>query len=268
MRPATFIRSSHRRLLPPRCAYRLLLWALVVLVTDGCGTRVTGLQSDPSFTYQNLSRDGIAIGGVSYLFGRNFPAMQDQMASLLKESIIRERPDIIVQPVYLVPGALGQAEYRRMLADYWATGEVAETWLEQLSGAAGRTQYAVFARIERDDFATSESSGADTNTTTYTMSRTVRTSFQVYDLTRRISVWSGSLSKTKSRSTKVREEEEESHGILGDLIEDIVESVVQDALGLTPTPTAPSSYPKAPELTELLRSIFEGFAEHLPEPGS
>ena len=46
----------------PRRTYRLLLWALFVLVAGGCATRVIGLQSDSSFNYQSMATGGIAVG--------------------------------------------------------------------------------------------------------------------------------------------------------------------------------------------------------------
>ncbi len=282
-------------------AYRLLLWALFVIVAGGCAT-VKRLRIDPSFTYQSLSTGGVVVGGVTSLVGEG-GVTQVWMTNLLRRSIIEERPDIVVQPFVVFRRALGQVAYGELLAYYRFTGEIsgrpqgyqarritgivgcrdalyhagaadyddichldrstdlvrshqqAETWLEQLSRAAGGdVQYAIFARIERDYIAHGEVEcdeilelNCDGVGTTHTTSRNVGISFHIYDLTMGISVWSGYIAKTK-------ENEGDSHVHQGLII-----SILEGLLGLTP------EYPSPPELSELLSQVFEVFAHNLPE---
>ncbi len=287
-------------------AYRLLLWALFVIVAGGCAT-VKRLRIDPSFTYQSLSTGGVVVGGVTSLVGEG-GVTQVWMTNLLRRSIIEERPDIVVQPFVVFRRALGQVAYRELLAYYRFTGEIsgrpqgyqarritgivgcrdalyhagaadyddichldrsthlvrshqqAETWLEQLSRAAGGdVQYAIFARIERDKIENREihcepsfePPECDVDMTTFVTSRSVRISFHIYDLTLGISVWSGSIAKTE----KKEEEKEFRHS------EDLFTTLVEGLLGLNPQP----GYPSPPRLSELLSQVFEVFAHNLPE---
>ena len=235
----------------PRRAYRVLLWTLCVTVAGGCGTKVIGLRSDPSFTYQTLSAGGIAVGGVTSRIGEDDPFTQHRMTSLLRVSILKERPDIAVQPVAVLPRALGQVAYGELLADYRLSGEIAETWLEQLSSAAGDVQYAIFARIEYDDtekVKVIERDTSDVEVTTFKISRSVGISFHIYDLTTGVSVWSGIIAKTEEKSKVYREQS----GILA--------SVVEAVLGVNQP-----EYPSLPEFSKLSREVFEGFADNLSE---
>ncbi len=232
----------------PFRAYRLLLWGLCVIVAGGCAgtTKVIGLQSDPSFTYQSLSTGRIAVGGVTSLVGKNDRATQYQMTSLLRERILKERPDIGVRPVEVIIHALGGDAYMYLVADYRLRGEITETWLERLSRATGDVQYAIFARIERYETKRSETDGSES--TTFKISRTVGISFHIYDLTTGVSVWSGYIDKTEEKSRVHRERG------------NILTSVVESLLGLNP-----SGYPSPPKFSKLSSEVFEGFADNLPE---
>ena len=237
----------------PFRAYRLLLWGLCVIVAAGCGgtTKVIGLWSDPSFTYQSLSTGRIAVGGVTSLVGQNDPATQHQRTSLLRERILKERPDIGVRPVEVIIHALGGRDaYMYLVADYRLSGEIAETWLEQLSRAAD-VQYAIFARIERyetEKEKVTERDTSDVEVTTFRISRSVGISFHIYDLTTGVSVWSGYIDKTEEKSRVHRERGS------------ILTSVVESLLGLNP-----SGYPSPPKFSKLSSEVFEGFADNLPE---
>lgn len=235
----------------PRRAYRVLLWTLCVTVAGGCGTNVIGLRSDPSFTYQTLSAGGIAVGGVTDRVGEGDPFTQHRMTSLLRERILKERPDIGVRPVEVIIHALGHLAYGELLADYRLRGEITETWLERLSRAAADVQYAIFARIERYETEKEKVVTRDTSDvkwTTFKISRTVGISFHIYDLTTGVSVWSGYIYKTEEKSRVHRERG------------NILTSVVESFLGLNP-----SGYPSPPKFSKLSSEVFEGFADNLPE---
>ncbi len=231
----------------PFRAYRLLLWGLCVIVAGGCGgtTKVIGLWSDPSFTYQSLSTGRIAVGGVTSLVGENDPATQHQMTSLLRERILKERPDIGVRPVEVIIHALGGDAYMYLVADYRLRGEITETWLERLSRATGDVQYAIFARIERYEIKRSETD--DLESTTFKISRTVGMSFHIYDLTMGVSVWSAYIVRTEDEQNQYQEKD----GLLGNIIDAI--------LGFNQ-----AKYPSPPEFSELSRKVFEVFADNLP----
>ncbi len=239
----------------PFRAYRLLLWGLCVIVAAGCGgtTKVIGLWSDPSFTYQSLSTGRIAVGGVTSLVGKNDRATQYQMTRLLRERILKERPDIGVRPVEVIIHALGGDAYMYLVADYRLRGEITETWLERLSRAAGDVQYAIFARIERyetERFETDEWAERDDGIeewTTFEISRTVGMSFHIYDLTMGVSVWSAYIVRTWDEKNEYREQ----HNLFWRIVESL--------LGLNQP-----EYPSPPEFSELSRKVFEVFADNLP----
>ncbi len=231
----------------PFRAYRLLLWGLCVIVAGGCGgtTKVIGLWSDPSFTYQSLSTGRIAVGGVTSLVGKNDRATQYQMTSLLRERILKERPDIGVRPVEVIIHALGGDAYLYLVADYRLRGEITETWLERLSRAAGDVQYAIFARIE--SYETERFETDESESTTFKISRTVGMSFHIYDLAMGVSVWSAYIVRTWDEKNEYREQ----HNLFWRIVEGL--------LGLNQP-----EYPSPPEFSELSRKVFEVFADNLP----
>ncbi len=231
----------------PRRAYRVLLWGLCVIVAGGCAgtTKVIGLQSDPSFTYQSLSTGRIAVGGVTSLVGEDDRATRYQMTRLLRERILKERPDIGVRPVEVIIHALGGDAYMYLVADYRLRGEITETWLERLSRATGDVQYAIFARIERYETERFETDGLES--TTFKISRTVGMSFHIYDLTMGVSVWSAYIVRTWDEKNEYREQ----HNLFWRIVEGL--------LGLNQP-----EYPSPPEFSELSRKVFEVFADNLP----
>ena len=233
-----------------------LLLCAVFVVAGGCSTKVKviGLRTDPSFTYDSLSAGGIVVGGVTFCrdeletaerllgIGSEFK-FRVHSASLLRASILEKRPDIDVQPAMTITQAVGPESYTALLDDYELAGELEQARLAQLSEALTDLRYVIFARIEADVIDRDTTVQGDT--TTYRITRTVTTFFQVYDLTARIPVWRGHVKASKYKEN----EYDQSGGFFSDLLESLFFG----------------RYPSPPEFNEVLRKTFEGFAKQLPK---
>ena len=221
-----------------------LLLCAVFVVAGGCGTKVIGLRTDPSFTYDSLSAGGIVVGGVTFRRDEvETAASRGFSASLLRASILEKRPDIDVQPAMTITQAVGPESYTALLDDYELAGELEQARLAQLSEALADLRYVIFARIEADVIDRDTTVQGDT--TTYRITRTVTTGFQVYDLTARIPVWSGTITESK----KEENEDVQDGNFFGDLLVALLFN----------------KYPSTPEFNKLLRKTFEGFAKQLPK---
>jgi hypothetical protein len=225
---------------------------VVFVVAGGCGTKVIGLRTDPSFTYDSLYAGGIVVGGVTSLLDEGeTAATRRHRASLLRVSILEKRPDIDVQPAEAISQAVGQESYAAVLDDYRLGGELDQARLAQLSEVLADLRYVIFARIEDDAIDSGITVQRDTargeDTRIFRTSRTVTTGFQVYDLTAGNPVWSGYIKEGKKEENRYVE-----YSNLG-------QALVAALLGNEP------EYPMTPEFDEVLRKIFEGFAEHLPD---
>ena len=221
-----------------------LLFCAVFVVAGGCGTKVIGLRTDPSFTYDSLSAGGIVVGGVTFRRDEvETAASRGFSASLLRASILEKRPDIDVQPAMTITQAVGPESYTALLDDYELAGELEQARLAQLSEALADLRYVIFARIEADVIDRDTTVQGDT--TTYRITRTVTTGFQVYDLTARIPVWSGTITESK----KEENEDVQDGNFFGDLLVALLFN----------------KYPSTPEFNKLLRKTFEGFAKQLPK---
>ncbi len=224
-----------------------LLFCAVFVVAGGCTTKVIGLKTDPSFTYDSLSAGGIVVGGVTFCRVceevETAERFRGHSASLLRGSILKKRPDIDVQPAMTITQAVGPESYTALLDDYELAGELEQARLAQLSEALADLRYVIFARIEADVIDRDTTVQGDT--TTYRITRTVTTGFQVYDLTARIPVWSGTITESK----KEENEDVQDGNFFGDLLVALLFN----------------KYPSTPEFNKLLRKTFEGFAKQLPK---
>ncbi len=229
-----------------------LLFCAVFVLAGGCGTKVIGLRTDPSFTYDSLSAGGIVVGGVtSLLYEAERASSRSQRASLLRLSILAKRSDIDLRPAGAITQAVGQESYSALLDDYQLGGELDQARLAQLSEALANLRYVIFARIEDDVINRGTTVQRDTadneDTTIFKISRTLTTSLQIYDLTAGTPVWSGYIKESKKKENRYVE-----HGNFG-------KAILAAILGNEP------KYPSTPEFNEVLRKTFEGFAEHLPK---
>jgi len=222
-----------------------LLFCAVFVLAGGCGTKVIGLRTDPSFTYDSLSAGGIVVGGVTFFRVNEVVTAESRghSASLLRASILKKRPDIDVQPAIAITRAVGPESYTSLLDDYELAGEMEQVRLAQLSEALADLRYVIFARIEADVIDRGTTFEGDT--TTYWITRTVTTGFQVYDLTARIPVWSGTITESK----KEENEDVQDGNFFGDLLVALLFN----------------KNPSTPEFNKLLRKTFEGFAKQLPK---
>jgi hypothetical protein len=226
-----------------------------------------GLQHDPTFTYQNVASDGIAVAGVVHPLGYGERRMdREQATDYLRLQILRYRDDINVRPSGVIRVAIGEGFYQELLDVYERGGELNlahETALREI--VREQVRYVIFARIDQDNIGRRQretTKGKDEeqqDILEYITSRHISTEFLVYDAYEGRQVWRGHFAGRRSNKnsyvladTEIEDEQ--------DLLEIIV-GVILDADAPEPT------YPPPPSLNGLLAGVFKNFAKSLPEPG-
>jgi len=238
------------------------------IAVSSCGSKVQGLQHDPSFTYHKMELERTAIGGVAY----PFPASQggymsrEEATNLLTLQITRYREDLNVHPVGEPIHLLGEQAYTDMMYAYERGGLITPDDLEMMRNILyPDLRYLVFARIEQDLIhrgRREKVEGKDEDqrdVLELTTTRSVTVAFNVYDILESRSVWRGHLSKNaknKNRYVYDRNNPDEEQDLL-----EIIVGVIFEGSMRQPT------HPEAPNMTTALTNIFRRFAENLPKPG-
>lgn len=236
----------------------LTFGGLLLVVGSGCArSHVLGLRHDPRFTYGSLDSGSIAVGGVTWVTGDEAPsaATRSQFESLLATALTDADPRLTVMSAGAVAAALPEGSHGKLLARYRLAGELDSTALYEMSDRLSNVRYVVLARIEGDVTERSETVTRDTlekkpkyEHVSLAVSRTMTLGFQVYDMSLRLAVWSGRLSRTDDASNNY----EDPTGFLESLV--------------TATLRGPHKYPDAPAQINVLRHVFQDFAESLPQP--
>ena len=233
--------------------------AIVLLgmsLLPACTTaHVIGLYRHSSFTYPAVVEGKMGVGGVTS-FGPLSDTDRLQYTALLRTSFLVDRPRFQMIPASGGLVRLDTAAYNAMLDEYRSDGQLSEVRLDALSTNVKDCRYLVFARIETDRVSQSSSSepvknenGESTGSVTTRLSTTRVASvfLSIYDLRMRILAWSGTIEERVSRSSNYSGEER-----------NFWEGVVEALLELDP------DYPAPARLGEVLKSVFDGFAENMP----
>jgi hypothetical protein len=230
----------------------------------GCGPTLHGLRHDPDFTYERLIGGGMAVGGVVSLVH----TMDDEPAfvALYANMLSRELAD---EYAYIVPSgrvrlALGELTQDQMLASFRLTGVLDDSTLATLNTQLA-TRYCVLARMEDDvtnhriEESTVEEDKVTYEVTKYVADRTLAVEFTVYDLQRRVDVWSAMLRASRSNANTYKDPVEAQK--TDESAIEAVAGAVADAIL-----TSDREYPDAPELGQVAEAVFSAFADALPDP--
>jgi hypothetical protein len=240
---------------------------MVLLVPPlvGCATKVAGLRSSPDFTYGNLTRGRILVGGVAVASGAVDEANRNSLAGLLRTALLEERKEVPVGPVGIVPQKLGKL-YPTVVGEIELNGTLSEKSIEALRSKVTDTRYITFARVENDQVSQDrrEVSNTDRNgnpipgsaKVVTSAERAVTASLTVYDLKSGNIAWSGSVTKSLSQSREYEKERE-----IG--LVTVIRAIKGDTANQTPEQKYP--YPSPPETNKVLARVFAGFAENFPE---
>jgi len=246
------------------------LAALVVLaaLTASCGTKVMGLNHDPTFTHQNIAEGGMAVAGVVHPTGYGERRTdREEVTDFLRLQILRYRDDLDVRPSGVIRVAIGEGFYKDLLEVYERGGELSlthETALREV--IRDQVRYVIFARVDEDlisrrERETTQGKKDEVKKDVLEMitSRRISTEFMVYDVFEGRSVWRGHLAGGRTNKNRYVYEQKNLEDE-----QDLLEVIVGVILDIdAPEPV----YPPPPTTTSVLAGIFKNFAKSLPEPG-
>lgn len=230
-----------------------------------CATKVAGLKQSPSFTFDNIARGKISVGGVTLATPSGSEGERASLGGILRTALLEERKEFTVLPVGTVATKLG-ADYPKVLRELQEAGSLGEKSLSLLRSKIRDARYIAFARVENDEVTQDrhETASSDKNGRPIEGSeriiantqRSVTASLLVYDLTNGEMAWSGTVTKSLSGSRQYDKERE--IGLVS-----VIKAIKGDSS--TQSPETKYPFPEAPDSKKVLAKVFEGFAENFPE---
>ena len=233
------------------------------LLFSACATKVIGLQADPSFTYNEVVEKRMAIGGVVHTLSTLNNQERLLYSEIIRSRFAEQRPGYFILSTGVIVDKLGKERYSLMVKEYRTLGMVSERWISTIAEFTDGFGYVVFARI-LEDAAKSDRTRADNYddekklllgyTITAERRRTMTVALEIFSLETKAAVWGGSVTKSASNSRDYKIDTRDTA------------STVIDVLGGIMRPEEERyPYPSMPTRTQVLRSIFSGFGENLPE---
>ncbi len=246
-----------------------LLWLLA-----GCTTPVKGLYQEESFSYPNVQRGGLGVGGVVNAVdpGAYWEPMQRVgYAEVLWRALRDETEGLPLTSALTLSEAIGEENWRALLDRYRAQGRLDPAGVALIGAHYHGARYLVLARLERNEVSREESdetkpqteydrklkqeveTGRMERTRTRTTRRQLGASFQVLDLQNGgHTVWSGAIEKSAS--------EQASKSDLYDPKRRLAETIIDGLLQ-----GDPPEFPEPPSFDALVERLFTGFAENMPK---
>lgn len=245
----------------------ILAFGLILLAAtfSSCGTKVVGLNHDPTFTYAAMNGGGLAVGGVVHPLGYGERYLNpNEMADHMRLQIMRQREDVRVRPVGVVRTAMGEGFYLDMMRDFEMGATMDEAHLMAMREVVSEeVRYVMFCRVEDDvirQYQKHTTQGKDEEKKDVLEMRTSRTmtaEFRVYDVDQGYWVWQGHLTKRRVNKNRYVQEQYQNE----DELLEIVVGVILDEIAEKPV------YPRPPNSKSMLTPMFRNFAKKLPEPG-
>ncbi|NWF39438.1 hypothetical protein F3F96_09845 [Mariprofundus sp. NF] len=254
--------------------FSIVLIAMLLLVS--CKTQVVGLQQDHSFTYANALQAGFVAGGVVSLVD----SLNDQQRMLYSEIMVREFADERPGFSFIRSGALISAfslqQYGAWLDAFQLTGEISEPFASAVKVSFPKARYLMLCRIEENRI-TQEHSERETDVAdseedrkkgeyeyvqvdiSLTTTRQVGARLTIFDLQQHVVAWSGYVVKSETNSNDSSRTFNKQNRWRDEFVDDFLNAMIGiDNQG----------YPEAPAIESVLASLFEGFAENMPEKKS
>jgi hypothetical protein len=242
-----------------------LLASLFFLNLTACTPRLNGLFQDPSFTYDSMSQEGFAIGGVAIPTPTTHTgtdpaivAQESHYAELLREGVLNARPGILIMPAGEVAQTLGE-KYDTMITYYAYRDVTADEYLKLIKAKTTHIRYVMFASIPVN--ATSQAMFDNGDSMSYASYRTVTASAKIYDLVTNQIVWSGSLTQTAQNTstyvtTEIQNPQNSTEAIASSVITGLEKNQIQKN----------ATYPTPPDTLPVISGIFNAMGENLPKP--
>lgn len=251
------------------------LLLLVMMFVSGCKTEVQGKLHDESFTYESAAHYPFVVGGVVSMIDTVSIEQHLLYSDILIREFIDERPEFTLYKTGRLIMTTSEAGYLAWMEDYLKTGEVRREFSKLIRMIYPNARYLVFCRIEENqvtqNHTENETDVADSDEDrkrgeyeyvqvdiSLNSTRQVRATLNIYDLDQNITVWSGHIAEIKTHSNNFsRTFHKESRWR-----DELIDSFVGMMIGIDD-----QGYPEPPSLESLLTSVFEGFAENMPEKG-
>jgi len=254
---------------------RLMVVLLSMFLLVACKTPVVGMQQHPSFTYETVMQNQIAIGGVVSTVDQLTDVERIRFSDILFRELVDEREGIQIIRAGLVVKAMGLEQHQQWLDDYMLTGTIAYSDTSFLREKFPHARYLVLSRIELHDVSSSHSetetdvadSKEDREKGEYEFvrvdvslktKRQMGVSLAVYDLQQKLMVWSGYISNTDTNSNDASRTFDKHNRWREELADAFIDALIDEKR---------NNYPAPPPLEHVLAGVFSGFAENMPEPG-
>ena len=243
---------------------------LSFLVFSGCATipGINNLTQDESFTHDKIVAGMMGVGGVVSIVNDLDHSVSRKYADILRDSLVSVRNQLVILPVGEVAQRLEKDHYQAILHDYKYTGKLNVDFLKKLELSQTAFRYLLLVRIiENEITKTREKSPRPEIPPQWDLegnpivkeiavelitTRRIGVSLDIYDLKKKIPVFSGMINESKSKERTVYiEKKDEGIGRTFALIP--VRAFLEVALE-----------PAAPRTDKLLRKIFKAFAQYIP----
>ena len=245
----------------------LIAITLAVTAMTGCKslslfkTKVDGLYTVPSFTYQSVLDNSIAVGGVVYSAQQDEnPALVQMQIQDFERELKDERPGYRVIPAVQLKHKMPADSYAQIMDEYQSSGNLSPASMKVLADH-NYPRYVVFSNIiddgishERSEFEAKEKRNGVKVTVMKVKSETdrkVSAISHVFDLQAASLVWSGTVNKSDYESAYFVKMPQSQR-----VIAQLAQALTGDDK-LYP-------YPAPSPLKDVMTRIYEGVAENLP----
>ena len=262
---------------------RLFILSLMVLSTS-CATRVADFKMSPDFTGKAITTSGIIIGGYAAPkidLKKVMTAIRDSHSGksaeygdlidlnraainskILEEAIRGKRAGYPITGGGILVKRLGKKKYQEFTSQYFLTGAPDEKWLKEIRKLKIRGRYLLMAcekkrnvkyvthkrKIRKNEESVKKRYQGGSELTLEVI-RTMDVLFTIHDLNSGLEVWHGKIKKSKSRTSR-QKAYIGSSGV---------------GIRLKSGNLLGKRKPDTPREIDVLKDIFEAFAQSLPE---
>jgi len=253
---------------------RFIVVLLSMFLLVACKTPVVGMQQHGSFTYEAVMQDQLVIGGVVSTMDELSGIERIRYGDMLARELVDEHNKIQIIPAGLVLKTMGAAWYQHWLDGYMLTGVVDSSDAVMIHRALPHARYLMLSRIEHHEInqshSESETDVADSEedrkkgeyefvrvNVSLNTSRQMGATLMIYDLHQGLLAWSGYIRNRDINSNSASRTFDKHNRWREELTAAFVDALIEENR---------NSYPSPPSQEQVLRGIFAGFAEHMPEP--
>jgi len=246
---------------------------ILILLLVGCKTEVVGLQQDQSFTYDSALQGAFVAAAVTSLADDLNDRQRMLYSEILAREFVDERPEFTLFRSGVLISSYSLQQYRAWLNNYQLSGEIADTFANAIRKTYPHARFVILCRIEENRVAQhhseTETDVADSEEdrkkgefefvqvdVTLTTSRQVGATLSIFELQQNKVVWSGYVAKSEANSSSSSRTFDKHNRWR----EEFVDSFIDALIGVDN-----QGYPQAPAFEKVLASVFEGFAENMPE---